>query len=455
MKGDCRLSGTIQLLLKVDYDVNALATIRFLTDWARLQIVRQPAPITLATLLNSTIYAGQTVWLNITCLDGKTPITEIRIQPWNELVGSAMGSYLHPHVTVAGGSFPLSLLIWDSEGNQYTQPIGTLTVLHRPISVAIYLSEDPLVQEFVLQLLMKDILSNTPLALYTFTKTILQNGTWFRQQTHQTTTGGTFTIHEPVQDYLGWNYTVVISTLQTSLYEATTVFASIVLSKCPPYLYLNRWYYSVPLKANDPIVLNYTVKCLTSLEALWLCKNGSLFLPMPTALGTHNFTFHDVGGAWEYRLYGNNSHQFQAYSAAFKLKIIPLKTAIRLGSTLDAESYAIALEVRLYDELNRSCANVPLQITIFDGDRVFYDQQVTTGMDGVALLIHFDRYMDHSFTIQITSEATPLYKGALLTSGDFTYHGYPLYWVLELVGVLGGVSATLVLIKRRLEVKNG
>jgi hypothetical protein len=175
---------------------------------------------------------------------------------------------------------------------------------------------------------------------------------------------------------------------------------------------------------------------------------------MPAMLGTHNFTFHDTGGVWEYRLYANNSRRFQAYSIPFKLKIIPLKTTLQLKSTLDMESHAVALEVRLYDELNRTCMNVPLQVTIFDKGKVFYDQCVATGMDGVALIIHFDQYLDHSFTIQIASEATPLYKGALLTAGDLSYNGYPMYWILALGFLAGFVGCSFLVIQRRIALKN-
>jgi len=454
IEGDWQVNGTLRLLYKLDYNVIGNATIRFLVDWARLQIIRPPNPIVSPRLLNETIYAGQTVWLNITCLDGKAPISEIRMQPWNELVGTAAGCYLYAHKTDAGGKVSLSLVLKDAEGDQYSQPIGILTVIHRPLSISLYLSEEPYAQEFIIQLQMRDILSNTPIPRYSFTKTILQNGTWFRQQTHQTNPSGFFSIHEPVQDYLDWNYTVIISTPQTSLYEATTVYASIVLSKCPPYLFINQIRYATPLRANDPIVLNYTVTCLTPLEALWLCKNGSLFLPLPIDLGTHNVTFHDVGGTWEYWLYANNSRKFQGYSAPFILKITPLKTALQLKSTLELESHAVALEIRLYDELNRSCVNVPLHITVFDNGQVFYEQTVTTGMDGVALLVHFDQYLDHSFTIQVTSEATPFYKGALLTAGTLSYHGYPLYWVITL-GLIGGiVGGALLCIRWRFKLKN-
>jgi hypothetical protein len=193
---------------------------------------------------------------------------------------------------------------------------------------------------------------------------------------------------------------------------------------------------------------------MIALQALWLCRNGSLFLSMPTMLGTRNFAFCDTGGTWEYRLYANNSRGFQAYSAPVKLKILPLKTEIQLKSTLDVEGHAIALEVRLYDELNRSCRNVPLQVTIFDNGRMFYDQGVATGMDGVALIIHFDQFLDHSFTIQIASEATPLYKGALLTAGAFSYEGFPAYWIIEMGGLMGFVGLSFLVIHRRIALKD-
>jgi len=454
--GDWRLNNSIRLLFSIDYTViSTAATVQFLMDWARLQIVRQPAPITLPHLLNSTIYANQEVWLNITCLDGKAPITEIRIQPWNEVVGTTAGTFLYHHPAATGGQIALSLNVKDAEGDQYVQPIGTLTVLYRPISIALYLSEDPYLQEFVVQLLMKDIFWNTPLPLHPFIKTILKNGTLFRQQAHQTTMAGAFLIHESVLDYLDWNYTVSISAPGTSIYEATSVQASIILSKCPPVLTINRINYSQPLKANDPIRVNYTVQCLTALDELWLCKNGSLFLPLTPTLGTHNFTFRDVGGTWEYYLYANNSQHFQAYSSPFKLKVIPLKTTLQLESTLDMESHAIALEIQLYDELNRTCPDVPLQVTIFDGGKVFYDQRVTTGMAGVDLIIHFDQYLDHAFTVQITSESTPIYKGTLLTaSNDLSYSGYPLYWIIALGIMVGVVSVLLCFLKRRFEFQN-
>jgi len=453
MVGDWRLNNYIRFLFSVDYTVSSssAATIQFLVDWAHLQIVRPPNPIILADLLNTTIYAGQTVWLNLTCLNGKAPITEIYIQPWNQLVGTTAGSFLYSHVTDAGGQLPLSLNIKDAESDQYSQPLGTLNILYRPIAIALYLSENPYSQELIIQLSIRDILSNTPLPLYTFTKTILKDGAWFRQQVHQTTTSGTFTIHEPVLDYLDYNYTVIIETAQTTRYEATSVRASLILSQCPPQLTIHAVNYSRPLRANDLIWVNYTATCLTVLDELWLCRNGSLLFPLNPALGLHNFTFHDIGGAWEYRLYANNSRKFQAYSSPFKVQILPLKTTLQLESTVDVPSHTIALEIRLYDECNRSCVNVPLQITIYDGGQVFYDQVVPTGMDGAALILHFDQYLDHAFTIQIASEATPLYRGALLTAGDLAYHGYPLYWVVGLVGILAGISVTFHLIKRRLE----
>jgi len=454
LRGDWRSSNSIRLLYTINYSIeSAAATVHFLIDWARLQIVRQPHPLIIAELLNFTIEATERVWLNLTCFEGKAPIAEIRILPWDELVGSTAGAYLYNHLTERGGEFALSLNITDAEGDQYIRPIGTLNVLYRQTSIALYLSEDPYHQELIIQLSIRDISANALLPQHPFTKTILKNGTWFREQIHETTTSGTFTIHEPLAEYLDWNYTVIIEAQRTPIHEAASVRASLVLSQCPPVVTINCINFSQPVKANDLILVNYTVTCLTPLEALWLCRNESLFRPLIPSLGTHNFTFHDVGGAWEYRLYANNSRHFQVYSPPFRLQIIPLKTALQLESSLDLDSHAIAIEIRLYDELNRTCTNVPLKVTIFDQGEKFYDQQVTTGLDGVALIIHFDQYLDHSFMIQIMSDSTPLYNGAMLTAGDLAYQGFPLYWLLQVGFCVGCVTVSLLVIRRQIRIR--
>jgi len=448
--GDWRINGKIRLRYDIEYTVSSQMTFYAKVDWAKIQIVRGPAPVVVFDVLNSTIYAEQNAWLNITCLDGKAPITEIRLRPWNDLVGTSAGSYLYSQYVAYAGDITLTLTVSDADGDQYDIPLGILQVLHRPISIALYLSEDPLLQEFSIQLYIKDILSNDPLPLYPFTKIILKNGTWFRQQNHQTMPDGTFTIHESVQDYLDWNYTVIIETAETSVYEAASVFSYIVLSQCPPYITITNVSYGTPLKANDLIFVEYSVTCQMELDALVLLRNGTIYLSLPTELGDHNFTFQDVGGYWEYYLYANNSRGFQGFSSSFTLNITPLNTYLALNSKLDTTAHTIILNVQLFDELNRSCIGVPIQITIYDFGKVFYTHDLITGQDGAHLLIHFDQYLDHSFTITITSQATPLYSGAMLSEGGLAYEGYPLYTILGIGVAVGCVSVILCYIKKRL-----
>jgi len=448
--GDWILNGSITLLYNIQYSISDCTEVKFFVDWAQIQLVRAPNPIVLTNTLNTTIYAQQEFWLNITCLDGKAPITEIQLQPWNELIGTSAGSYLHAQYVDAAGEITPSLIIIDADGDHYTRDLPAFTVLHRPITIALYLSEASESSELVIQLSIKDIFSNQPLGLYPFTKTILKNGSWFRQQLHQTTLDGGFEIHEDLIDYLDWNYTVIIETQETTVYGPAVVYSQKVMAECPPYLSIDTINYETPLKANDQIELTYTVTCHTAVQTLLLLKNGSLFRTLPTVLGRHHYTFQDVGGSWEYRLYANNSRGFQGFSNLFKLTIIPLETHIELDSELNVNDHAIILDVQLLDELNRSCLGVPLQITIHDHGKVFYTQEVTTGLNGVYLMVHFDQYRDHSFTLTITSESTPLYEGSIASADGLFYEGYPLYSIIGVGVAIGTISIILSLIRKRL-----
>ncbi|MFX1293375.1 MAG: hypothetical protein ACFFD2_00755 [Promethearchaeota archaeon] len=450
---DWNRDGKIRIRYDIEYMVEMSEMISIEIDLASIQIVRGPEPIIVFTMLNSTLYAQENLWLNITCLDGKALITEIRLSPWNDLIGTASGSYLYSQYVNFAGDIPLSITIKDAEDEFYVIPFGEITVLPRPLSVALYLSEDPFLQEFIIQLYIKDIFSNEPLGFYPFSKTILQNGSWFRQESHQTTLSGTFEIRESVVDYLDWNYTVIIETQETSTHEATSALASILLSQCPPYLYVNNISYNAPLKSNNQVILNYTVICQSELDTLLLYKNGSIFLNLPTELGSHTYTFQDTGGFWKYYLYANNSRGFQGYSLPFILNISPLETYIQLDSTINLQDNSIVLEIELFDELNRSCPNVPLQVSIYDFGETFYYQEIVTGMDGVYILVHFDQFIDHSFTVIITSESTPIYYGAFLSAGELFYEGYPLHTIIGLGIVVGCVSIVLFIIKRRIRVQ--
>ncbi|MFX1293372.1 MAG: hypothetical protein ACFFD2_00740 [Promethearchaeota archaeon] len=322
--GDWNLDEKITLRYDIDYMIETSELVCIKIDWASIQIVRGPDPIVVFTKLNNTIYAQQDAWFNIICLDGKAQITEIRLLPWDTLIGTASGNYLHSQYMNFAGDISISITIRDAEDELYVIPFGEITVLHRPLSISLDLSEDPLLQEFIIQLSIKDMFTNDPLALYPFTKTILQNGSLFRQQNYQTTLDGMFEIHENVSDYLDWNYTVIIETQETSTHEATSVFASIILSQCPPYLYIDNISYDTPLKTYDRIILNYTVICQSELDILLLYKNDSIFLNLPTELGSHSFIFQDIRGFWEYYLYANNSRGFQGYSSPFTLNITPV-----------------------------------------------------------------------------------------------------------------------------------
>ena len=449
ISGDWVVNQSISFLYDISYSVTGPAILYAHVDWASLEIVRHPDPVIVPTLLNATIYASQSFWLNVSCLDGKAPITEIRLGPWDELIGTAEGNYLHSRFMGSAGTFALNLTLRDADGNTYTAPAGDLTVLHRPISIALFLSEDPYYQEVQLYLTMRDILSNNPLALYPFSKTILKNGSWFRQQDHQTDPSGNFYIQEPVIDYLGWNYTVIIDTVETSVYEATSVRASIILSDCTPFPSIDDLIYGLPLKASDQMLLDYSVQCQAPLDELWLCRNHSLYWPLPTNLGTHNFTFQDEAGIWEYYLYAN-ARGYEGYSTPIYTNISHLDTMLVLDSSLDMGSHSIVMDIELVDELNRSCPGVPLTVTIYDFGEVFYQENVITGMGGVMLITHFDPYLDHAFTVQIISESTSLYEGAILTAGNLSYDGYPLYTVIGILVAVGVVSVVLSLIRRRL-----
>jgi hypothetical protein len=149
--GDWKIGTTIQLLYNINYSVTGSATLYAKVDWAILHLIRGPDPIIRAKVLNQTVYAQQKVWLNLTCVDGKAPITEIRFLPWNDLLGTAAGTYLYAKTMTSAGIIPLSLQIRDAEGDQFNVPLGSLTVLHRPISIALYLSEDPFLQEVIIR----------------------------------------------------------------------------------------------------------------------------------------------------------------------------------------------------------------------------------------------------------------------------------------------------------------
>ncbi len=447
--GNPIVNQSIKLLYDIQYTLSGSGTLHVYLDWARLCIVRNPNPIVLTSLLSNTIYVDETIELNITCLDGQAPISKVTVEPWSEIVGSTAGSYEYSRFIGTAGDIALAIEVEDAGGNVFTFPVDTLHVIHRPISIALYLSEDSYTQEFNIYFEMRDLLLGSPLALFPFSKTILKNGNWFRQQNHQTTPTGTFSTSESVVDYLDWNYTVIIDTTETPVYEATSVSASIILSDATPYLTLNDLIYIDPLKASNDMMLNYTILCQAPLSSLWLYRNVTPFLSLPVDLGLNNFTFQDITGTWEYFLYAESSRGQIGFSGTTTVTINPLNTSITLDSTLSMDQHALVLDIELIDELNRSCSGVLLDLIIYDNGEVFYQEAVITGLDGVQLLVHFDQYVDHSFTIEITSETNAVYKGAVVSKSGLSYSGYPLYTVIEVGIAVGVVAVVLCIIKRR------
>ena len=117
----------ICLLYDIEYNVHSTGSFRISVylDWARLQIVRGPQPILHATLLNHSIYTDQEVWLNISCFDGKAPITEIRLTPWGDLIAPSSGFYLFSRSIKAAGEFLLTITIRDADYNLFIFPDGS------------------------------------------------------------------------------------------------------------------------------------------------------------------------------------------------------------------------------------------------------------------------------------------------------------------------------------------
>jgi len=453
--GDFDVNQSIHLLYEIQYDNYEYPLLKVGIDLAQISVVRDASPIIISDLQDPIIYAGNYLQLNITCLDGRAPITQIAVEPWGDFIGMVEGFYTYSRLMPTAGDRNISIIVEDAAGQVYNHSAGILTVLPRPIAISLYLAENAQEQKFSIYFTMMDLFSGSPLALFPFTKTILKDGVFFRQQDHQTTPTGAFYLEEGIIDYLDQNYTVIISTSETPLYEATQVQASIILSDTTPFITIDDVIFTSPLKASTLITVDYTTASQGVLDTLWLYRNFTPYLQItPAVLGAQSFSFSDVSGLWEYYLYAISSRGQEGYSPPFSLNISALDTEIFCDSMLDMESYVISLDIDLRDELDRSCVDVPLQVIIYDFGEVFYDRSLMTGVGGVMLLIHFDPYLDHTFTIKITSAATPLYDGdTLFTESELAFEGYPLYSVLLIAVSAGVVGVTLNVLRRRLRTR--
>ena len=451
--GDFDVNRSIHLLYDVHYTNFGSSVVKVAIDLAQLSVVRDANPIIVSDLQDPIIYAGNSVQLNMTCLDGRAPITQITVEPWGDFIGMGEGFYTYSRLIPTADDQNISIIVEDAAGHVYNHSLGIVTVLPRPIAISLYLTENAYEQEFAFYFTMADLFSGSPLALFPFTKTILKNGILFRQQDHQTTPTGEFYLEEGVIDYLDQNYTVIISTTDTPVYGATQVQASIILSDTTPFITIDGVTHANPLKANTLISLDYTTNSQGSLDTLWLYRNDTSYLQItPADLGSYNFSFVDESGYWKYYFRGTSTRGHVGYSNPLNLNISALETTIQCDSNLNMDDHVISLDIDLVDELSRNCAGVPLQVVIYDFDEVFYEQSLVTGIGGVILFIHFDRFLDHAFSIQITSAATPLYEGAsLVTQSEMAFEGFPLYTILLSSVVAGVISFLLLVIKRRLK----
>ncbi|MHA1266178.1 MAG: hypothetical protein ACTSRS_13175 [Candidatus Helarchaeota archaeon] len=450
--GNWLVNGTITLQYELSYNIATSlgAKIELFLDWGAITAIRSPEPIFVHLPFNPTIYTLQSFQLEVTALNGLYPLTQIQILPWGDTLGFSEGIYQYSRMISQAGNVNISLYAEDSSGANYTIPLGTITVLPRPISIPIYLTEDPFHSEFIISLQIRDVLSNTPLALYPFTKTILKDGTFFREQSHQTSSDGSFTIHEPVAEYLGINYTVHVQTWATGTYAMADVWTSILLSNATPFITINQVSYPTPLKVDTPITISYSIICQAAIDQVWLYRNSSPLLSIPGGIGTFNYTFTGVQGVWQYSLRAVSMYGQMGYSTPFILNISALDTYLVCESQLDPNQHAIIFQIRLFDELNRSVVGIPLDITIHDFGAIAHFERITTGIDGIMLIYHFDQYLDHLFSIQIASESTELYKSALLSESGLSYEGYPLYTILEFGIALGITSLLLNFIRQKI-----
>lgn len=451
--GDFGVNQSIRLLYEIQYENFNYPLLKIGIDLAQLSVVRDASPIIVSDLQDPIIYAGNSLQLNITCLDGRAPITQITVEPWGDFIGMVEGFYTYSRLISTADDQNISIIVEDAAGQVYNHSVGVLTVLPRPIAISLYLAENAYEQKFSIYFTMRDLFSGSPLALFPFTKTILKDGVLFRQQNHQTTPTGEFYLEEGVIDYLDLNYTVIISTTETPVYGTAQVGSSIILSDTTPFITIDDITHATPLKANTLINIDYTVDSQGVLGTLWLYRNDTPYLQISSpSLGTYNFSFVDESGYWEYFFFGTSTRGHIGTSNSFIRNISALETTITCDSNLNMEDHVISLDIDLVDELSRSCAGVPIQVIIYDFGEVFHQESMYTGVGGVILLIHFDQYLDHAFSIHITSAATPLYEGAsLITQNEMPFKGFPLYTILLTSIVAGVISFSLFVIRRKIK----
>ena len=137
--GNCGVNQCIRLLFSIQYRFdNGPFTFRVHADWCSLSIIRSAAPLVVLHQLSNTLYVDEVVQLNVTCLEGKVPISEVRLAPWDALLGVSQGNYMYSRVIEESGEFNLFITIQDEDFDSFTFSIGTVRVVQNPLNSYFY-----------------------------------------------------------------------------------------------------------------------------------------------------------------------------------------------------------------------------------------------------------------------------------------------------------------------------
>ncbi|TFF86262.1 MAG: hypothetical protein EU551_02060 [Promethearchaeota archaeon] len=434
-----------------------MSHISVVIDLASLSIVRSIGPMFGdINIMDEWVYCGQSARVNGTVEKGKYDIQMVQITPINQTVAFGDGFFMFAILNENAGLFEFYLEAIDIEGYSSTAGPFYINFHKKPVIINTQIYENPYPNppQIQLDISIRDAIELCPLSNAFFDVTVEKEGDIIDEYKNvQADPDGKYNfIYETNNDeYLDTEYTFIVRYMESLNFQFSSTYSYITPSFAPSNVSIVDYEIKPKLWAGDRFNLSIMFYSLADIQDAWLLLNETEVQTLNLQDGINNLNIiNNKAGLCEYKIRVLNTKGYINYSNSISLYFNPNPINYTLKFLIDEVNTYIFMNISIKDlRTNRSLANIPIDIEIYDNQELFWDSSLTSTLPYTPIYIQFD-LSKHNFSIEIKIGESDLYEGGIIKTFHipFEYTPYPYGTTITTV-ILAVIAAMAFVFKHR------
>ncbi|MHA1310614.1 MAG: hypothetical protein ACTSQO_06755 [Candidatus Helarchaeota archaeon] len=429
-------------------------------DLGTIQFVRSLSPfVANVNVIDNYEYWGNNAWINGTVYKGKYDLANITIESSGDVISTVPGYFEYPIVVNSEGQYEFYVKATDIYGYSSISGPYYIQFNSHPVQINLLLEEFPYptppdLPKIDVNILIKDAIFNIPLSNTFFDLFVERNNTIITTYRNLLTgEDGTYQLYYDVErdKYLDIEYKFTVEVHQMMNYQYASASSYIMPTLAPCYIKIINYTISNNAFAGDHFSLQIEYYSLANFANAWLLLNNSIISDLNLYEGNNTINIiNDRAGLCNYQIRVINDHGYSNISKPLYLYFKPNPIICEVKHIINYLNKYLFINISILDKrTNQTLPNIPIDITIYDNNLIFWKTTLPSTLPYTPIYIQFD-LSSHNFSIFVNINNTSLYKGQSIKILNiaFKYKPYP-YSETILMVVLSGVGISVFFIQNK------